>query len=110
MLKMFIAPWLMASACTVAAATEVNTADTAQFDSVAGIGPALSAKILAARQAGPYVDWADFIARVPGVGGKSAARLSAAGVTVNGRPYEAERTQPASAARTASAPASTPAR
>jgi competence protein ComEA len=65
---------------------DVNKGDQAALDSVKGIGPAISKKIVDERQAhGPYKDWTDFEKRVKGIGDKKAATLSQAGLTVNGQ-------------------------
>ncbi len=66
---------------------DVNSASVASLDGLRGVGPALSARILAARQEGPFKDWADLMRRVKGIGARSAARLSAEGLTVNGVPF-----------------------
>ena len=71
------------------AATEVNQATEAELDSVKGLGPASTARILQAREQSPFKDWADFLRRVKGFKSSSAARLSEAGLTVNGQPFEA---------------------
>jgi competence protein ComEA len=71
------------------AAVELNAADQATLESVRGIGPTLSAKLLAERQKAAFKDWADVVERVPGVGLASAAKLSAAGLTVQGQPMDA---------------------
>jgi competence protein ComEA len=87
------------------AAVDVNTASEADLDSVKGIGPGTSSKMLEQRKAGKFKDWPDLIARVPGIGDKRAAKLSAEGLTVNGAKY-----QPAAAetpAQKAKAPAPT---
>jgi competence protein ComEA len=79
------------------AATEVNDADEAELDSVKGLGPATTARILKAREHGPFKDWADFLKRVKGIKAKAAEHLSEGGLTVNGAPYDAAkglRTQP----------------
>ncbi|MBL0719491.1 helix-hairpin-helix domain-containing protein [Piscinibacter sp. Jin2] len=68
-------------------AVDVNRADQASLESVKGIGPALSGKLLAERQKAPFRDWSDLIGRVGGVGPGSAQRLSDAGLTVEGKPY-----------------------
>ncbi|WCM86391.1 ComEA family DNA-binding protein [Acidovorax sp. NCPPB 3576] len=69
------------------AAVEVNTASVADLDGIKGIGPALSAKILKAREQGPFEGWTDLVARVQGMGKTSAARLSNEGLTVNGAAF-----------------------
>jgi competence protein ComEA len=71
------------------AAVDVNKATAAELDGVKGIGPGLSTKILDERNQGDFKDWSDFIARVGGVGEKTAARLSAEGLTVNGKKFSA---------------------
>jgi competence protein ComEA len=69
------------------AQVDVNTASPAALDGIKGIGPKTSKAILDERKsAGAFKDWADFEKRVKGVGGKSADRLSKAGLTVNGKP------------------------
>ena len=80
---------LLALAATVAmAAVDVNTASEADLDSIKGIGPGTSSKMLEARKAGKFKDWADLITRVPGIGDKRAAKLSNEGLTVNGAKYQ----------------------
>jgi len=71
------------------AAVDVNSADQAGLDSIAGIGPATSKAILAEREKnGNFKDWAELERRVKGVGSRNAVKLSAAGLTVNGKSYE----------------------
>ena len=84
------------------AGVELNKADQAALESVRGLGPALSTKLLDERKKGPYKSWEDVIDRVRGVGPASAARLSTAGLTVNDSPY-------AGAKPPATKPAATPA-
>lgn len=67
------------------AQVDVNKADAAALDSIKGIGPAKSKAILAERAKGEFKDWADFEQRVKGIGEKNAAKLSEAGLTVNGK-------------------------
>ena len=81
------------------AAVEVNTANEAELDSVNGLGPASTARILAARSQGPFVDWPDLMRRVSGIGPATARKLSRNGLTVHGVPWE-----PASAKGAASTP------
>jgi competence protein ComEA len=80
--------WLLVGSVQ-AAATEVNTATLAQLESITGVGPALAQRILDARARGAFTDWRDLQARVAGVGASSAAKLSAAGLVVNGQPFVA---------------------
>lgn len=105
----FIATSLLALACgAVFAAVDVNKASQAELESVRGIGPSLSAKILEARKTGPFTDWNDLQFRVRGVGPGNAVKLSAEGLTVNGAAYtpatqdkslKASATKPTSVAR-----------
>ncbi len=91
MLKKFCLPVLalLMFAGSVFAAVDVNNADQAALDSVAGVGPATSKAILAEREKnGNFKDWADLERRVKGVGARNAVKLSAAGLTVNGKAYE----------------------
>jgi competence protein ComEA len=69
------------------AAVDVNQASQAELESIKGIGPGLSAKILAARQSGSFKNWDDFVQRVGGVGPGNAARFSQAGLTVAGSAF-----------------------
>jgi competence protein ComEA len=72
-----------------AQALEVNTANEAELDSMRGLGPAATARILDARAKGHFKDWADLMQRVKGIKPRSAAKLSEAGLTVNQQPYAA---------------------
>jgi len=72
------------------AAVEINTADEAALDGIAGIGPATSKAILEERKKnGNFRDWADLEQRVRGIGEKNSVKLSAAGLIVNGQPRNA---------------------
>lgn len=71
------------------AAVDVNKATAAELDGIKGIGPSLSTKILDERKNSNFKDWSDFIARVGGVGEKSAAKFSSEGLTVNGKKFSA---------------------
>ena len=68
-------------------ALEVNDATEAQLDGVRGLGPSQTARILQAREAGPFTSWADFMARVKGIKAATATKLSTQGLTVGGAPY-----------------------
>lgn len=67
-----------------AGAADVNTADQATLESIKGIGPDLSERILDERSKMPFKDWADFRRRVKGLGARNTEKLAAGGLTVNG--------------------------
>jgi competence protein ComEA len=68
------------------AQVDVNKADQAALDGVKGIGPTMSKRIIDERKkGGEFKDWADFEKRVKGIGDKSSAKLSQAGLVVNGQ-------------------------
>jgi competence protein ComEA len=79
---------LVASTGFAFAQVDVNKADAAALDSVKGVGPSMSKAILDERSKGEFKDWADFQKRVKGVGEKKAAKLSEAGLQVNGKARE----------------------
>lgn len=72
-----------------ASAVDVNTATEAELDSVKGLGPSQTARILQAREKSLFKDWADFMARVKGIKPRTAAKLSDNGLTVNEKAYQA---------------------
>ena len=86
--RSFFALVLARFAC-VAAATEINQANEAELDSVKGLGPSTTARILEARTQALFSDWADLMRRVKGIKPKLAAKLSEAGLRVNGQAFEA---------------------
>ena len=88
MLKRLFSALLALSASLAFAAVDVNTASVADLDSIKGIGPGTSSKIVEARKTAKFKDWGDFIARVPGIGDKRAAQLSSDGLTVNGDAFK----------------------
>lgn len=68
------------------AQVDVNKADQIALDGVKGLGPKTSKSVLEERKnGGDFKDWSDLERRVKGVGAKSAAKLSNAGLTVNGK-------------------------
>lgn len=82
---LFIASFIMAAGLAFAQ-VDVNKADQAALDGVRGIGPTTSKRILDERQkGGSFKDWNDLQSRVKGIKDKSAAKLSANGLTVNGQ-------------------------
>ena len=88
MVKKIIAASAMLLALACSAAVEANRASVADLDGLRGIGPALSRRIIEARQQAEFKDWSDFMARVKGLKPKAAARLSAEGLTVNGEAFK----------------------
>ena len=87
MLKKFLMLLTLLYAAMSFAAVDANQASAADLDSIKGIGPAMSGKILDERKKGEFKDWNDFITRVNGLGQKNAAKFSAQGMTVNGSAY-----------------------
>ena len=88
MLKKILALVAMLYAVACFAAVDVNKASAAELDSIKGIGPGTSTKILDERKKGNFKDWNDFVARVKGVGEKNAIKFSAEGMTVNGETFK----------------------
>lgn len=86
-----LATLLIATAAAVAfaspGAVDVNKASQAELETVKGIGPGLSGRILEARHAAPFKNWDDLVERVGGMGPGSATKLSKAGLTVAGANY-----------------------
>ncbi len=95
MLKIVLILIAMFYAAVCLAGTDVNKANAADLDSIKGIGPALSGKILDERKKGNFKDWNDLLARVKGLGKKNAARFSTQGLTVNEAPYKEATATPA---------------
>lgn len=95
MLKKILALVALLYAAACFAAVDVNQAGAAELDSIKGIGPAMSSKILDERRRGNFKDWNDFIARVKGVSEANAAKFSAEGMTVNGAAYKGAAAAPA---------------
>ena len=87
MLKKILMVFTLLYAAVAFAAVDANQATVAELDSVKGIGPVLSGKIMDERKKAPFKDWNDLINRVNGVGATSAARYSEQGLTVNGSAF-----------------------
>lgn len=77
MIKRLLATLLAFLAFSVFAA-DANNASQADLEAIKGIGPAIATRIIDERKNGNYKDWPDLVARVKGIGDKSAAKLSAA--------------------------------
>lgn len=95
MLKKILVLVAMLYAAVCFAAVDVNKASAAELDSIKGIGPAISTKILDERKKGSFKDWNDFVERVKGVGEGNAAKFSSEGLTVNGSTYKGAIAAPA---------------
>ena len=88
MLKKIIATLLaLYAAAAFAASVDVNKASLAELEAVKGVGPVAAAKILDERKKGSYKDWSDVMQRVHGIKEARAAKLSSAGLTVNGEAF-----------------------
>lgn len=96
MFKKIFVLMVMLYAAASFAAVDVNKASAAELDSVKGIGPGISTKILDERKKGEFKDWDDFIARVKGVGEGNAAKFSKEGLTVGGATYKGATAAPGS--------------
>ncbi len=85
--SLVIAAFASLAALSAQAAVDVNKANQAELESIKGIGPGLSTKILDARKTAAFKDWNDLVDRVSGVGPGNAARFSQAGLTVGNASY-----------------------
>jgi competence protein ComEA len=86
-LKKLVAAFAVLLWASALAGVDANTATQAELESISGIGPALSTAIVEERKKGDFKDWNDLFRRVRGVGDRSAAKLSAAGLTIAGKAY-----------------------
>lgn len=73
--------------CHSALALDINQANEAELDSIKGMGPALSAKVLKTRALGAFKDWSDLMQRVSGIRQSKAQQFSEQGLTVNGQAF-----------------------
>ena len=73
--------------CHSALALDINQANEAELDSIKGMGPALSAKVLKARALGAFKDWSDLMQRVSGIRQSKAQHFSEQGLTVNSQAF-----------------------
>jgi len=89
MLKLLItALAALASTVCLAASVDINQATEAELDSIKGVGPGMSGKILEERGKGSFKDWRDLIHRVKGIGAHTAAKMSDQGVTLDGKAFK----------------------
>ncbi len=101
LIKTLITVTLALASAFAFAAVEVNNASQAQLETIKGVGPAMSGKIMEARKSGAFKDWPDLVARVKGIGEANAGRFSGEGLIVNGAAYvRAPAVAPQHAART----------
>jgi competence protein ComEA len=87
MFKKVLAFFAAMSLVAAFAAVDVNKATEAELDGIKGLGPVKTKLITSERKKGDFKNWEDFISRVKGIGEKSAAKLSAEGLTVSGAAY-----------------------
>lgn len=88
LIKKILAIAAMLATTASFAAVDVNKGTAAELDGLKGVGPAMSRRIVEAREQGAFKNWPDFMSRVKGVKEKKAAKLSTEGMTVNGQPFE----------------------
>ena len=88
MLKRLLAALFALIAATAFAAVDVNKASQAELESIKGIGPTTSGKILDERKKSGFKDWPDLVERGKGGSEGNAAKFSAGGLTVNGQPFK----------------------
>lgn len=69
----------------------LETAQEIDLDGLAGLGPAMTRRILAERERQPFAHWDDLLRRVKGLGPHLAQRLSAQGLRVQGEPWPGRR-------------------
>lgn len=101
--KVVVTALLALASAAAFAVVDINKANQAELESIKGIGPSMSAKILDARKTGSFKDWTDLQSRVKGVRAGNSAKFSADGLTVNGAAFRATAVADASA-RPAKAP------
>ena len=110
MLKKIISLSVGVMALAAFAAVDVNRASQSDLDSIKGVGPTTSKKILAERKSRDFKDWPDLMDRVKGIGDAKASRLSAEGLTVNGHSYKDMSPPAASSAKRADSDKAKPAK
>jgi competence protein ComEA len=87
--------WLFLPPCSWSQRLPRSTSTKPLKPSIKGIGPVTTKLIISERKKGEFKSWDDFVARVKGVGDKSAAKFSAEGLTVSGAKYEGPSAAPA---------------
>ncbi|MEO5732504.1 MAG: helix-hairpin-helix domain-containing protein [Rubrivivax sp.] len=97
MIRQLFATLLAVLALNAFAAVDANQATRADLETVKGIGPGLSGKILDARKTGGFKNWDDLVERVGGIGPRSATKLSQGGLTVAGNGFDGASASPSAA-------------
>lgn len=78
----------LALACLTAhAELDLNRAREMDLDGLKGVGPALSARILKAREVRPFSNWQDLQQRVKGMGPALSQSLSDQGARIQGQAW-----------------------
>jgi competence protein ComEA len=90
MIRTLIAALIATCAFAAHGAVDVNKASQAELETIKGIGPSVSTRILDERKKGEFKDWSDMVVRVKGVGPGNAKRFASDGLTVNGADYNGE--------------------
>lgn len=86
-IKSILTTVLALASAAAFAAVDVNKANQAELESIKGIGPAMSTKMLEARKTGAFKDWADMQSRVKGIRSGNSTKFSTDGLTVNGAAF-----------------------
>jgi len=87
LIKTLLAATLALASTLALAAVDANKASQAELESIKGVGPSISTRIIDERKKNPFKDWQDMLDRVKGVGDGNAARFSAEGLTLNGAAF-----------------------
>jgi competence protein ComEA len=88
MLKKILVILAMLYAAACFAAVDVNKATATELDAIKGIGPVMTKRILDERKKGEFKNWDDLIMRIKGIAPATAAKYSAAGLTVKGAAFK----------------------
>jgi len=86
MIRTFISLLIALCAFAAHAAVDVNKASQAELETIKGIGPSMSGRMLDERKKGAFKDWPDMVARVKGVGDGNASRFSSTARPTKTRP------------------------
>ena len=90
MIRTLFALLIATFALTAHAAVDINKASQAELETIKGIGPSMSGRMLDERKKGSFKDWPDMVTRVKGIGQGNAGKFAADGLTVNGSTYKPE--------------------